>query len=191
MTYPLVLMVQTSPQARTPQSAPHIERRHCGNIIYSGPALSQILIDGGYITLDSSGNPSYHFYVQDHQGNNRLVLSASGGVEEVNSYYPYGGLMSMSTASTQRFKYNGKELNQHSYMMWYDYGTRQSAPLLGRFTSMDQLCESFCERCWQYCCRVYCRNQWHAMDSLKINDYVLWDESLKDTLWIDLIECTK
>lgn len=23
------------------------------------------------------------------------------------------------------------------------------------------------------------------------NDYVLWDESLKDTLWIDLIECTK
>ena len=76
--------------------------------------------------------------------------------------------MSMSTASTQRFKYNGKELNQHSYMMWYDYGARQSAPLLGRFTSMDQLCESFCERCWQYCCRVYCRNQWHAMDSLKI-----------------------
>ena len=143
MTYPLVLMVQTSPQARTPQSAPHIERRHCGNIIYSGPALSQILIDGGYITLDSSGNPSYHFYVQDHQGNNRLVLSVSGGVEEVNSYYPYGGLMSMSTASTQRFKYNGKELNQHSYMMWYDYGARQSAPLLGRFTSMDQLCESY------------------------------------------------
>lgn len=92
---------------------------------------------------DSSGNPSYHFYVQDHQGNNRLVLSASGGVEEVNSYYPYGGLMSMSTASTQRFKYNGKELNQHSYMMWYDYGARQSAPLLGRFTSMDQLCESY------------------------------------------------
>lgn len=112
MTYPLVLMVQTSPQTRTPQSAPHIERRHCGNIIYSGTALSHILIDGGYITLDSSGTPSYHFYVQDHQGNNRLVLSASGGVEEVNSYYPYGGMMSMSTASTQRFKYNGKELNQ-------------------------------------------------------------------------------
>lgn len=48
MTYPLVLMVQTSPQARTPQSAPHIERRHCGNLIYSGTALSQILIDGKY-----------------------------------------------------------------------------------------------------------------------------------------------
>ena len=47
------------------------------------------------------GKPSYHFYVQDHKGNNRLVLSVSGGVEEVNSYYPYGGLMSMSTASTQ------------------------------------------------------------------------------------------
>ena len=86
------------------------------------------------------GNPSYHFYVQDHQGNNRLVLSASGGVEEVNSYYPYGGLMSMSTASTQRFKYNGKELNQHSYMMWYDYGAKQfvGSYTFDSYTSKDK-----------------------------------------------------
>ena len=84
--------------------------------------------------------PSYQFYVQDHQGNNRLVLSASGGVEEVNSYYPYGGLMSMSTASTQRFKYNGKELNQHSYMMWYDYGARQfvGSYTFDSYTSKDK-----------------------------------------------------
>ena len=86
------------------------------------------------------GNPSYHFYVQDHQGNNRLVLSASGGVEEVNSYYPYGGLMSMSTASTQRFKYNGKELNQHSHMMWYDYGAKQfvGSYTFDSYTSKDK-----------------------------------------------------
>ena len=54
MTYPLVLMVQTSPQTRTPQSAPHIERRYCGNYIYSGPALSQILIDGKYFCRQES-----------------------------------------------------------------------------------------------------------------------------------------
>lgn len=86
------------------------------------------------------GNPSYHFYVQDHQGNNRLVLSASGGVEKVNSYYPYGGMMSMSTASTQRFKYNGKELNQHSYMMWYDYGAKQfvGSYTFDSYTSKDK-----------------------------------------------------
>lgn len=45
MTYTLMLMGQTSPQARTPQSAPNIERRYCGNLIYSGTALSHILID--------------------------------------------------------------------------------------------------------------------------------------------------
>ena len=86
------------------------------------------------------GKPSYHFYVQDHKGNNRLVLSANGGVEEVNSYYPYGGLMSMSTASTQRFKYNGKELNQHSYMMWYDYGAKQfvGSYTFDSYTSKDK-----------------------------------------------------
>ena len=54
MTYPLVLIVQTSQQARTPQSAPHIERRHCGNLIYSGTALSQILIDGKYFCRQES-----------------------------------------------------------------------------------------------------------------------------------------
>ena len=40
-------------------------------------------------------------------------------------YYPYGGLMGESTGSdAQPYKYNGKELDRHSGLDWYDYGAR-------------------------------------------------------------------
>ena len=35
---------------------------------------------------------TYHYYLRDHQGNNRVVADQYGTVEEVNHYYPYGGL---------------------------------------------------------------------------------------------------
>lgn len=41
------------------------------------------------------------------------------------NYYPYGGLMGESTGSdAQPYKYNGKELDRHSGLDWYDYGAR-------------------------------------------------------------------
>ena len=40
---------------------------YCGNMIYENNALSQILFDGGYITL-SGTTPTYHYYLQDHLG---------------------------------------------------------------------------------------------------------------------------
>jgi hypothetical protein len=44
--------------------------------------LKTILIEDGYITFDSN-QPVYHFYLQDHLGNNRVVANASGQVEQV------------------------------------------------------------------------------------------------------------
>ena len=39
-----------------------------------------------------------------------------------NYYYPYGGLMGESAGSdAQPYKYNGKELDRHSGLDWYDY----------------------------------------------------------------------
>ena len=56
--------------------------------------------------------PSYHYYLCDHQGNNRVVANGSGVVKQVNEYYPYG--VSWGDASTyqgyQPFKYNGKDM---------------------------------------------------------------------------------
>ena len=45
------------------------------------------------------------------QGNNRVVVDEEGTVEEVNHYYPFGGVFS-STGDAQPYKYNGKELDR-------------------------------------------------------------------------------
>jgi len=38
---------------------------YCGNVIYENGVLSRILVDGGYITMDST-TPTYDYYIQDH-----------------------------------------------------------------------------------------------------------------------------
>ena len=100
---------------------------YCGNYIYEDGKLKRILIPGGYVTFanDNINLPQYHFYITDHQGNIRVVANQNGEVEQMNHYYPFGGLMGESINSdTQPYKYNGKELDRHSGLDWYDYGAR-------------------------------------------------------------------
>ena len=114
---------------------------YCGNMIYENNVLNQILVDGGYVTF-SGTTPQYHFYLKDHLGNNRVVARADGTVEQVNHYYPFGGLMGESTGGdTQRYKYNGKELDRMHGLDWYDYGARYFDAARGQFTTTDPLCE--------------------------------------------------
>lgn len=114
---------------------------YCGNMIYENGTLKQILVDGGYITLNGT-TPTYHFYLKDHLGNNRVVASGDGTIEQVNHYYPYGGLMGESTGGDhQRYKYNGKELDRMHGLDWYDYGARYMDGARGQFTTMDPLAE--------------------------------------------------
>ena len=115
--------------------------QYCGNMLYENGTLKQILIDGGYITFNGS-TPQYHFYLKDHLGNNRVVVNASGTVEQVNHYYPFGGLMGESTnGDIQRYKYNGKELDRMNGLDWYDYGARYMDGI--RFTTIDPMAEKY------------------------------------------------
>ena len=115
--------------------------QYCGNMLYENGTLKQILIDGGYITFNGS-TPQYYFYLKDHLGNNRVVVNASGIVEQVNHYYPYGGLMGESTnGDIQRYKYNGKDLDRMNGLDWYDYGARHMDGI--RFTTMDPMAEKY------------------------------------------------
>ena len=98
---------------------------YCDNMIYENGKLAQILVDGGYISF-ANGEPVYHYYLKDHLGSNRVVVNGTtGDVEQVNHYYPFGGLMAESTnGNVQRYKYNGKELDRMHGLDWYDYGAR-------------------------------------------------------------------
>ena len=77
-------------------------------------------------------------------GNNRIVADAHGNVEEVNHYYPYGALMGDSrNATTQPYKYIGKELDRTQGLNWYDHGARHYDPVTGRWNVMDALAEKY------------------------------------------------
>ena len=124
-------------------SATAVPTDYCGNMIYENNVLKQILIDGGYITLSGTA-PYYHYYLKDHLGNNRVVVSPAGTAEQINHYYPFGGLFGESTSgSTQRFKFNGKEFDRTHGVDWYDYGARHMSPDAGRFTTIDPMAEKY------------------------------------------------
>ncbi len=124
----------------------HTWREYAGNCVYVCDTLSMILIDGGYITFDyTTHQPIYHYYLKDYLGNNRITVSlADGRIEEVNHYYPFGGLMGDSrNATTQPYKYIGKELDRTHGLDWYDHGARHYDPVTGRWNVMDALAEKY------------------------------------------------
>jgi RHS repeat-associated protein len=108
-------------------------------VIYENGAAKLWQTEAGYVSMNDS---KYHYYLQDHQGNNRVVVSETGATEEVNHYYAFGGLFDNSN-SVQPFKYNGKELDTKKGLNWYDYGARQYDATLGRWFVVDPLAEDY------------------------------------------------
>jgi len=76
---------------------------------------------------------------------NRLPMyMQTSTYQQVNRYYPYGGLMGESTdGDVQRFKYNGKELDRLHGLNWYDYGARHYDAAIGSWPTMDPLAEKY------------------------------------------------
>ena len=146
---------------------------YCGNMIYENGQLSRILTDVGYITLANS-TPTYYYYLQDHLGNNRVVIDEHGKVEQVNHYYAFGGLMGESTGGgAQPYKYNGKELDRMHGLDWYDYGARHYDAVLGRWMCVDPLAEEY-DNVGSY---IYCKNNpiafmdMNGKDGVAVIDY--------------------
>lgn len=123
---------------------------YCDNVIYEDNVPRFLLTGEGYITLSDK---QYHYYLKDHQGNNRVVVSSTGTVEETNHYYPFGGVFAGS-GNVQPYKYNGKEYNERKGLDWYDYGARQYDATIGRFTTVDPMAEKY----YSYNPYTYCFN---------------------------------
>ena len=124
-------------KSASPSSQHVLEYR--GNMVYEDNSLKQILVDGGYISFESNV-PVYHFYLDDHLGNHRVVVNQNAQVEQLNHYYPYGGLMGESTdQDIQSYKYNGKELDRMFGLNWYDYGARSYDAALCQWFNPDAL----------------------------------------------------
>ena len=88
---------------------------------------------------------TFHYYTQDHLGNNRAVVNENGTLEQVTHYYPFGGVYgdAGSDPDCQDRKYNGKELDRMHGLDWYDYGARNYDAAVPMWTSVDPLCEKY------------------------------------------------
>ena len=113
----------------------------------------------GYIAYHPQNNTMTHYYYhQDHLGNICAVWDAThDSIVQQTLYYASGLPVSVSTGQdVQPYKYNGKEyVEMHGYDV-YEYGARGYYATIGRFTSIDPLCE---QTPWQspY---VYANNNW-------------------------------
>ncbi len=114
-------------------------RDYCGNYIYCNGTLERILTENGYIQ-----GGDYYFYIKDYQGNIRVILNQSNQPIELNSYYPYGGLMAATTTEgTQPYKYGTKELDRENGLDLYDSKARMYDPTIGRTPTQDPMAEKY------------------------------------------------
>ena len=121
---------------------------YVGSLIYrksgGGLQLSEALFGDGVIRLNDNGTQEVEYFLTDHLGSVRVIVDASGTVKERNDYYPFGArhIRSDYAQSTNRWKYNGKELQTTGELGYLDYGARMYDTGLGRWFCADPAGES-------------------------------------------------
>ena len=86
---------------------------YIANKIYENNVLKTVLTSEGY--AEKVGNQfDYFYFLKDHLGNNRVLLSSTGAAIQVNNYYAFGLSMweGADNQNIQPYKYNGKELDK-------------------------------------------------------------------------------
>ena len=153
--------VSVAPGMRSEPDAAHIVRRdttdYSAGVTWGpGNRLERVEIPGGYATIGAGGVPRYHYYTADHVGNNRVVVSEDGVIEQVVHYYPFGGQYADAglNLSAQQYKHGGKELDPAYGLDWHDFGARPYYAPLAAWLHPDALAGDYT---WlsPYC---YCAN---------------------------------
>lgn len=110
--------------------------RYVGNKIFENGHLKRILLNEGYIE-----GGKYFFYITDYLGNNRAVAGPDSIIQQMH-YYPYGLSYAESVGmEVQPYKFGGKEYDKTAGLNIYDFGARWYEPDLGRFMTLDPMCE--------------------------------------------------
>ena len=122
---------------------------YVGSLIYrksnSGLHLGEALFGDGVIRVNENGTQEVDYFLTDHLGSVRVIVDAAGAVKERNDYYPFGArhVRSDYALSTNRWKYNGKELQTTGNLGFLDYGARMYDMSVGRWFGMDPLAEEY------------------------------------------------
>ena len=129
-------------QEKVTAGASVTQRDYSGEFLYERGVLKKILFDGGYVEGRDTG-PVYIFFLRDHLGSVRAVVSETGVVQQRNNYFPYGDLFPSASndSSGNRYRYTGKESGDEIGL--YDFSARFLHTRFGRFTTIDPLAEKY------------------------------------------------
>ncbi|MCI1732778.1 MAG: hypothetical protein LKM33_00210 [Bacteroidales bacterium] len=112
----------------------------------TGYAFESTDFGGGRI-INVNGTLSPYYYATDHLGSVRAITDASGNVTERNDYYAFGKRMttggSYPVMTSNRWKYNGKEVQTTGNVNWLDYGAREYDEVIARWTRPDPMSEKY------------------------------------------------
>lgn len=125
---------------------------YLGGFQYKNSMLQFFPHAEGYVK-NTNGMYSYVYNYTDHLGNVRLsysdadkngTIANTTEIVEETHYYPFGlkhvGYLTLPITDN-KYKYNGKELQDELGLNMYDYVWRNYMPDIGRWTQMDPLAE--------------------------------------------------
>jgi RHS repeat-associated protein len=136
-------------QKKVTQGATITTTEYLTGFQYQGNVLQFFPHAEGYVN-NTAGVYNYVFNYTDHLGNVRLSYTKNTttgvlNILEESHYYPFGlkhsGYNSTVVASSYKYKYNGKELQDELGLNMYDYENRNYDPAIGRWMSIDPLAE--------------------------------------------------
>ena len=105
-----------------------------GPFEYLGGVLQRIGTEEGQLIRDASGNYTAQYYLKDHLGSVRQVISETGTVLQETEYYPFG-LAVNRTSGNNNYRFLGRE--DQPQTNWVDLMKRMYDPPTVRFTSVD------------------------------------------------------
>ena len=101
---------------------------------------------GGGRFVNTNNTILPYYYITDHLGSTRVITDNSGNVVERNDYYPFGGKHANSSyaqLTTNKQKFNGKELQTTGNTGFLDYGARMYDDVIGRWGVVDPMAEGY------------------------------------------------
>ncbi len=137
----------------------YIVTKYANGFVYENDDLQFFNQPEGYVKVDKIASSSevkmdYVYQYKDHLGNVRLsytdsdengIIDPNTEIVEESNYYPFGLkhkgynniVNSNGNSTAQKFKFNGKELEESLGLNLYEMDMRQYDPTIARWTSID------------------------------------------------------